>query len=81
MPDALSVRALVRIIDALPAGTTELVCHPAEGIDCETTYGEERTREVETLCDPAVRDALAIGAVALHSFAQVSGRPARIGAA
>ena len=61
--------ALVEIIEALPAGITELACHPGLGDDSGSTYDRERTQEVEVLCDPRVREALdreGVGAALVH---------------
>ena len=53
---AVSPAALLRILAGVPAGVTELACHPAMGNDLKTMYGG-RGREAETraLCDPEVR--------------------------
>ena len=53
IPGAITVQALIDIIRGLPAGTTELACHPGLGDDSGSTYGRERTQEVDVLCDPA----------------------------
>jgi predicted glycoside hydrolase/deacetylase ChbG (UPF0249 family) len=68
LPDAIGVAALIDMVRQLPPGWTELGCHPGRGRDLETMYGMEREREVETLCDPAVRAALADSGVELRSF-------------
>jgi len=68
VPDAITVDALLGVIDSLPNGTTELGCHPAAVVDHESTYAEERLREVEALCDPRVRAALERQQVKLLSF-------------
>ncbi|MGH9135749.1 MAG: carbohydrate deacetylase [Acidimicrobiales bacterium] len=71
LPDRITVEALVRVIGSLPAGVTELGCHPATTDDVEGAYRAERLQEVEALCDPRVRAALAASRVALRSFASV----------
>jgi chitin disaccharide deacetylase len=71
LPEALTVEALVRVIDELPLGVTELACHPAAEVDHESSYGHERLQEVETLCDPRVRAAIERHGVALRSFADL----------
>jgi chitin disaccharide deacetylase len=58
-PESITVDALVRIIATLPAKITELSCHPGEGDDFDSVYRSERAKEVEVLCDPRVRAALA----------------------
>jgi predicted glycoside hydrolase/deacetylase ChbG (UPF0249 family) len=71
LPGAITVDALVEVIETLPAGVTELACHPAAELDHDSAYGEERIREVETLCDPRVRAALDRCGVDLRSFADL----------
>jgi predicted glycoside hydrolase/deacetylase ChbG (UPF0249 family) len=71
LPGAITVEALVEVIETLPAGVTELACHPAAEHDHDSVYGEERIREVETLCDPRVRAAIDRCGVALRSFADL----------
>lgn len=72
-PEGIGVERLVRIIGELPEGTTELSCHPGYADDVETAYGEERAREVQTLCDPRVRAAVVSYGVEIISFADVGG--------
>ncbi|MDQ3102668.1 MAG: ChbG/HpnK family deacetylase [Actinomycetota bacterium] len=72
MAEAISVSALIAVIEDLPAGVTELGCHPASADDHDTMYRRERLRELETLCDPRVRAALDRAGVTLRSFAQLA---------
>jgi predicted glycoside hydrolase/deacetylase ChbG (UPF0249 family) len=74
MPQAISVESLISILADLPAGVTELACHPGEPDDLESTYREERAKEVEALCDPRVREALALERIELRSFHTPDGR-------
>lgn len=67
-PEGITVDALVRIIHGLDAGITELGCHPGEDDDFDSVYRAERTQEVEVLCHPEVRRALARANVRLASF-------------
>jgi chitin disaccharide deacetylase len=69
VPEAITVDALVAVIEALPAGITELACHPAAEVDHPSQYAEERLREAAALCDPRVREAVASAGVTLRSFA------------
>ena len=71
VPEAITVEALVRTIETLPAGITELGCHPATEIDHDSTYAQERLLEVATLCDPRVRAAIDRCGVSLRSFAEL----------
>jgi len=67
-PELVSADAMVALLSDLPAGTTELGCHPARGRDIEAMYVDEREREVETLCDPRVRAAIAANHIDLTGF-------------
>lgn len=66
--EGVSVASLLAVLASLPEGTSELACHPGLGDDAASVYAEERNAEVETLCDPRVRDALAREKIALCSF-------------
>jgi chitin disaccharide deacetylase len=68
LPEALGVEALLGIIASLPEGTTELGCHPGEPIDLDSSYREERLLEIDALCDPRVRAAIADEGIELCSF-------------
>jgi predicted glycoside hydrolase/deacetylase ChbG (UPF0249 family) len=49
---------------------TELGCHPGYAGGLDSTYGVERAVELETLCAPEVRAALAANSIELASFAR-----------
>jgi chitin disaccharide deacetylase len=68
-PRSIEVEALLELLAALPAGTTELGCHPGATVDFDSAYGVEREREVETLCDPRVRASISAQRIELRSFA------------
>lgn len=68
LPDVISVEGLIRILDTLPSGCTELGCHPADGCDLETMYCRERLEELRVLCDPRVRAAIRTMGIELRSF-------------
>ncbi len=68
LPENISVAALVQIIETLPNGITELSCHPAAKADTQLTYDIERITELETLCDPGIREVLKRCGVELRSF-------------
>jgi predicted glycoside hydrolase/deacetylase ChbG (UPF0249 family) len=68
LPKAITVEALVVIMTRLPEGVTELGCHPGEGTDVNSMYGEEREREVAVLCHPSVREAVEREGIRLRSF-------------
>jgi predicted glycoside hydrolase/deacetylase ChbG (UPF0249 family) len=67
-PEAIEVDALIAIIERLPEGITELGCHPGLDASLDSSYRLERLKEVETLCDPRVRDALIRERITLRSF-------------
>lgn len=67
-PEGITVDALVRIVQGLGPGITELSCHPGEDDDFDSVYRVERTREVRVLCHPDVRRALAEVTVRLSAF-------------
>jgi predicted glycoside hydrolase/deacetylase ChbG (UPF0249 family) len=79
-PHAITVEALVKLVRDLPAGITELACHPGE--DSEhyglSTYCKERRLELETLCDPKVREAITQEQVRLCSFSEALNYSANI---
>lgn len=71
-PEGITPDALVRLIEGLPDGVTELSCHPGEpGVDDEG-YGAERAVELRTLCDVRVAEAVRRAGVRLTSFAGVA---------
>jgi chitin disaccharide deacetylase len=69
VPEAITVEGLISVIEELPAGITELGCHPADPTDHDSTYDRERSVELATLCDPRVRTAIERNGVILRSFA------------
>jgi predicted glycoside hydrolase/deacetylase ChbG (UPF0249 family) len=71
-PEAIEPDALISVIERLPAGVTEMACHPGLDAELDSAYRSERLREVETLCDPRVRAAIESGSVRLASFAELS---------
>ena len=68
---AVGVEALLHILERLTEGTTELVCHPAAHVDFEGLYRAERVLELESLCDPGVRQAIEAAGIRLQSFAAI----------
>jgi len=53
--DGATARNLRAILQTLPEGTSELMCHPGfpdAALRRGSTYSEERAREAEALCDP-----------------------------
>jgi predicted glycoside hydrolase/deacetylase ChbG (UPF0249 family) len=62
-PDFLAV-----LIAELPAGVTELCCHPAAAVDFPGVYSSERVKELAALTDPTVRKAVDLCGVELRGF-------------
>jgi predicted glycoside hydrolase/deacetylase ChbG (UPF0249 family) len=68
LPDAVSVDALIGILENVPVGLTELSTHPGYPVGLDTMYCSERVMEVHTLCDPRVRAAVIAMGIELCSF-------------
>lgn len=68
-------RQLIDVIQALPDGSTEFMCHPGYCTDelrcMPTRLKEARQRELQALTDPAVRKALAASQVRLVSYREL----------
>ncbi|HWP32507.1 MAG TPA: ChbG/HpnK family deacetylase [Solirubrobacterales bacterium] len=69
-PERITAECLVELIGSLSPGWTELGCHPGRAAEGLSSYGAEREREIEALCDARVRAAIEEGGVRLRSFAQ-----------
>lgn len=68
-PQGITVQALVALIRSLPEGTSELGCHPADGLSLlPTMYRDERVVELASLCHPDVRRAVGQAGVRLTRF-------------
>jgi predicted glycoside hydrolase/deacetylase ChbG (UPF0249 family) len=68
---------LLRLVEELPDGFSELMCHPGYADDDlrrDSTYADERDGEVAALCDARVRAALAASGVQLASFRDLAAR-------
>jgi len=68
LPEAITTESLLRLLSSLEPGVTEVGCHPGRGDDHGSSYGEERSQEVDVLCDPRVRAFLDSEGIALVSF-------------
>lgn len=71
-PDRIEAESLATLIKSLPAGWTEIGCHPAAASVPHSSYGSERMVELRTLCDPSVRLAVERAGVTLRSFADLA---------
>lgn len=77
-PEGISVSDLIDCLRSLPAGVTELGCHPGWPDDLTSMYTTERIAEVEVLCDPAVRAAIVEEGIRLSSFRNLAMAPIRV---
>jgi predicted glycoside hydrolase/deacetylase ChbG (UPF0249 family) len=73
-PAGIRVERLVELIESLPAGTTELGCHPGRGVGEESSYAAEREAETRALCDPRVRATIEREGIELRSFGDLAPR-------
>ena len=74
-PEAISVPSLVRVIEQVGDGVTELGCHPGYAGGLDDWYRSEREQEVRSLCAPEVRRAVERRSIRLCSFAEVEPAP------
>jgi len=68
--NTVTVEVLLRIVEEVE-GTTELMCHPAvvdDELRSTSSYAEPRTRELQVLTDPRIRDAAFRAGVQLIPF-------------
>ena len=70
--EAITVDALVALIEGLAPGVTEVGCHPAARDDLDTMYRRERITELATLCDPRLREVIERTGVLLCGFADLA---------
>ena len=72
--DGATQEGLLNIIDQVPEGTTEIMCHPGyvdEAFAMESVYNFQRERELEILIDPAIKQALAARGIELITFSSI----------
>lgn len=74
LPSLITVESLLDLLDRLPAGWSELGCHPAAGPVPGSAYDGERAVELATLTDPRVLAAVREGDVRLSSFHDLGAR-------
>jgi predicted glycoside hydrolase/deacetylase ChbG (UPF0249 family) len=72
--EAITVEALIRLIESVGDGVTELGCHPGYAADVDDWYRIERELEVQALCDDRVRAAVERTGARLGSFAELNAR-------
>jgi hypothetical protein len=69
--DGVSFDTLEKILEELPEGTSELMCHPGRPdaqLRSSSTYVDEREWEIDVLCDPKVKSLLARRGIVLEGF-------------
>jgi predicted glycoside hydrolase/deacetylase ChbG (UPF0249 family) len=72
--ESISADGMVALVRGLSEGVTELVCHPGECEELQSSYRIERVIELETLCDPRVRAAIEDEGIELCSFGDPGSR-------
>ena len=70
--EAITADALIRLIENVAVGVTELCCHPGYADGLRDWYRTERQQEVQALCDPRVRRAVERDDLRLCSFGEVA---------
>jgi chitin disaccharide deacetylase len=75
LADLISVDALIKILENLPPGCTEMACHPGYGEGLRTGYRDERVLELRALCDERIQDQIVKQGVRLCSFGQERSSP------
>ena len=70
----VSLESLTSIIERLPEGSTELMCHPAHEdaeLSATSSYAAVRVRELEVLCHPHIHAAIKRADIRLITFADL----------
>ena len=65
---------LVRLINQIDEGTSEIMCHPGYVDDAfvkESVYNKQRERELKLLTDPSIRGAIQTNGINLITFAEL----------
>jgi chitin disaccharide deacetylase len=71
-PEQISVEGLIRILAGLPAGWSEVGCHPGHvDDDPRSSYRREREIELATLLDPRIREAAGALDITFVGFADL----------
>ena len=69
-----TLEELLDMINTLPDGTTEIMCHPGytdTAFVNESVYNKQRDRELEILTDPSVKEAIQANGIQLITFASL----------
>jgi predicted glycoside hydrolase/deacetylase ChbG (UPF0249 family) len=65
---------LLRLINSVSDGTTEIMCHPGYVDDAfakESVYNFQRERELKILTDPSIKEAIEVNGIKLSTFAEL----------
>jgi predicted glycoside hydrolase/deacetylase ChbG (UPF0249 family) len=65
---------LLNMINNLPEGTTEIMCHPGytdTAFASESVYNKQRDRELEILTDPFIKEVIHANGIQLSTFANL----------
>ena len=65
---------LLRLINNVDDGTTEIMCHPGYVDDAfaqESVYNFQRERELKILTDPSIKEAIQANGIKLTTFAEI----------
>ena len=66
-----TLEELARILEEIPDGITELMCHPGRpdaALRAGSTYADEREREIGVLCEPSLRSIIERRGIRLIPF-------------
>jgi predicted glycoside hydrolase/deacetylase ChbG (UPF0249 family) len=70
--EGATVEELLRLINNIDDGTTEIMCHPGYVDDAfaqESVYNFQRERELKILTDPSIKEAIQANGIQLITFA------------
>ncbi len=73
-PELLTEAALLSILRDVPDAAIEIGCHPGWDPNLETMYCQERLREVEVLCSPALKESITALGFELVGFSAIASR-------
>ena len=72
--DGATHAELLRLIQGIQAGTTEIMCHPGyvdEAFAKESSYNNQRARELGILTDPSIKETIQANGIELITFANL----------
>ena len=72
--EAATYEELMRLINNLSDGTSEIMCHPGYVDDAfanESVYNRQRERELKILTDPSIKQAIEANGIELITFAEL----------